>query len=695
MSEHRNETESRASEEPLLKGTSHKISRRGLLASIGAAGVVLAAGGIGRTSALPVSAAVGTVTASVYGGGGDGSTGVEHGIWNVREQGAHGDDVHDDTVAIQSAIDQCAAAGGGIVYLPPGVYKVTDTLMLHTGVTLEGAGVGAWDIPFPNRTKLPAASELRFTGTGAKTYSLTYATDLFPSGGVLTHTDTLPDHQDAVYSLTNFRLGDAAPGQAATVRPFSVAVYVPKGSQFAAIRHLRIVPNFDGLNGYNNKTTFALGDEWDVGLYLDNAQDIAVHNVQVVGYWRIAANLIGAGGLGTEYNNAGAERNRFYDCVFQGLTGVCVRGGDLYRSLAFGGTAGNYTLDIPWWSSSPLDAAGRIKFGSKTLDYTSTSVSGDRMTLYGLTIDPALQGKVGDEVRISPYSTGYAGSTYINCYIAGLEHASKRAASHNAIGLGVSKNIELSGTSLRGFKFISCTIQGHEDVLLHLHEAFDIQFIGSYFESGARYDGKLGGGRMIAAPWRNTTQARGPYPSGQTNNVYFLATECSSVDKAPKFKRQSSVRYTDTGFFNPRYMFDSYETMPQTSETDFLLKAPLSARTKLQNGEGKDALAVTPGANVEIFGAINQVSGPMVLESKNGHELRVQGDVKLRLAATGDAVLSANVLPMQDGTASLGEAAQRWKQLHVTEGIVMMTPDGSKTYRLSLNNDGTLRTELV
>ncbi|MBD2865104.1 hypothetical protein [Paenibacillus oceani] len=48
-------------------------------------------------------------------------------------------------------------------------------------------------------------------------------------------------------------------------------------------------------------------------------------------------------------------------------------------------------------------------------------------------------------------------------------------------------------------------------------------------------------------------------------------------------------------------------------------------------------------------------------------------------------MMDYNVLPMQGGAASLGEAAQRWKQLHVTEGIVLTTPDGSKTYRLSIN----------
>ncbi|MFA6176159.1 MAG: glycosyl hydrolase family 28-related protein [Phycisphaerae bacterium] len=37
------------------------------------------------------------------------------GLWDVRDFGAVGDGRHKDTQAIQSAINACAASGGGIV----------------------------------------------------------------------------------------------------------------------------------------------------------------------------------------------------------------------------------------------------------------------------------------------------------------------------------------------------------------------------------------------------------------------------------------------------------------------------------------------------------------------------------------------------------------------------------------------------
>ena len=60
--------------------------------------------------------------------------------WNVRDFGAKGDGVAADTVAVQRAIDACAAAGGGKVLLPGGTY-LCGGLLLKSGVDLHlGAG---------------------------------------------------------------------------------------------------------------------------------------------------------------------------------------------------------------------------------------------------------------------------------------------------------------------------------------------------------------------------------------------------------------------------------------------------------------------------------------------------------------------------------------------------------------------------
>ena len=87
---------------------------------------------------------------------------------NVKSSrfGAIGDGAHDDTAAIQAAIDSlvveqrlgvdAANAAGGTVYFPPGKYRVTTSVVLdsargHQNVTLLGAG--------PNASVIAAADD--------------------------------------------------------------------------------------------------------------------------------------------------------------------------------------------------------------------------------------------------------------------------------------------------------------------------------------------------------------------------------------------------------------------------------------------------------------------------------------------------------------------------------------------------------
>lgn len=56
---------------------------------------------------------------------------------------AKGDGESDDTIAIQSAINACGLAGGGIVFFPPGVYCVSTLYVRYSNVTLKGSGMSA------------------------------------------------------------------------------------------------------------------------------------------------------------------------------------------------------------------------------------------------------------------------------------------------------------------------------------------------------------------------------------------------------------------------------------------------------------------------------------------------------------------------------------------------------------------------
>jgi hypothetical protein len=58
---------------------------------------------------------------------------------SVREFGAVGDAVSDDTAAFQRGLDALSKAGGGTVYAPPGRYLFKGTINVPAGVTLRGS----------------------------------------------------------------------------------------------------------------------------------------------------------------------------------------------------------------------------------------------------------------------------------------------------------------------------------------------------------------------------------------------------------------------------------------------------------------------------------------------------------------------------------------------------------------------------
>lgn len=58
--------------------------------------------------------------------------------WNAAEMGAKADETTDATAAIQAALDAAGKAGGGVVELPAGRYRVNGNLAIPAGVTLQG-----------------------------------------------------------------------------------------------------------------------------------------------------------------------------------------------------------------------------------------------------------------------------------------------------------------------------------------------------------------------------------------------------------------------------------------------------------------------------------------------------------------------------------------------------------------------------
>ena len=103
---------------PRRDGGNERGVRRRLLAGLTASAVV----GLHRSAVASASTAAGSRDVKAFGAVGDGKT--------------------DDTRALQAALDDAAANGGGAVIVPAGTYS-TRTLTIGTAVHLIGAGMEA------------------------------------------------------------------------------------------------------------------------------------------------------------------------------------------------------------------------------------------------------------------------------------------------------------------------------------------------------------------------------------------------------------------------------------------------------------------------------------------------------------------------------------------------------------------------
>ena len=97
-----------------------------------------------------------------------------YGVFNPLSYGAKGDGRTKDTVALQKAIDSCAATGGGMVYLAPGRKFLAGTLVLKPHVEFHLAG-GSQLIASPHRDDFRQwgsllfalnSSDIHISGTG-------------------------------------------------------------------------------------------------------------------------------------------------------------------------------------------------------------------------------------------------------------------------------------------------------------------------------------------------------------------------------------------------------------------------------------------------------------------------------------------------------------------------------------------------
>lgn len=553
-----------------------------------------------------------------------------------------------DWAAIQAAINT-----GKRAFIPKGIYYISDTLILDNGQQIEGEGTDVWEQLW---TQLPKengrGTHLIFYGTGAKIWTSPGITSQRVSGGVIPNPEA--SELATEYPLTTFHNANASSGVASTPKTYSAGIYVKPASHGWGVRNLRLHPNFDGINGYNNPSLLTLADDWDFGIFADNAPYGSVMNVQSVGYWRTA-------GIYQMCVNRPGVQAQGYGCIYdqintQGRVGFLMRGGDTYRPLQ----ATASTIDIPWQDDHPFPNVGSFTSNTGEHFYTSTSkvidgTFGAVLRFAGLPSNLIVGGI--SQIRTSS-GFGLGGLVISRSLITGLEHTSGNRASSFALGVGVSTALEISG----GFRqpYISQTyIQSREDVVLHCHNIGDLRFSQCQFEGNGQK------GRMLASP-QDINNTVVPYASGDTN-ISLYQCHSAGVDMFPMVPRSfTQSQFTLGGFFNPRRIQNQDYQMPDSDSMDmtpmltqnFRVNLPVGRQFLIRNSALSNIITVNEGSG-SLSLSIGQLSfppaGAAFINAGAGQVMNLRQGTTIIWQITA----AGSFLPGTDATQNLASAAAR------------------------------------
>lgn len=592
--------------------------------------------------------------------------------------------------SIDWAAWQAAINTGKVIYGTDNAYVITDTLTPVSGGGIIGLGVGKWVSGYTATfaPDITTGTTFLMYGVGNKKYTVDCVSNMDVSGGVVSnpssedpYTTTAPASS---YDLLDFTNGDANGATRATLKPFSAAILMPE-TGCVRLENFRIVPYFNGLDGYKDIANTGLGDEWDVGIWSRASFGNEYRNLQVVGYWRKTAllktNIPVSGTLAAQ-----GEDENYYHCRFQGFKGVSIRAHDVFRITAVTSS----TIEIPWSASHTFETSGVLRSGGRNFTYSGLSVSGDKLVFTG--VSNASEATVGSTIRRNDIDNfGMAGTQFFDCYITSLYHHTHLLATSQYLSQPFSRPsecMEVSGEPVRGVQVHAGTIQGWDDVLIHLHDCGNMNFYSTYFESQPAYVTINGGNaigygaRMIAS--RQSTSSL-PYAAGNTRVLRMVGcSEGNGVDWGPVFNNYTGGRYNSgDGVFNPRDAFIDHKSLPEQSGGESRLVSQ-KGNARVVCGVGKTVL-------------LGPTSGDCNLQSNTG-SLNIRSGIRVRIGhADGTDWWLADtnkIAPVDDNVKAIGQPSNRCSVIYAGTGSINTSDETLKTRYDILNAERNAAIEI-
>lgn len=561
-------------------------------------------------------------------------------VVNVKDFGAVGDGQHDDTEAIQAAI----ASNCSVIFFPEGVYKTTENVSPNQGQTLVGCGTDYWDTHRPDAQRLLKSvahgTHLLFCGSGERKFAVQGISNERSPKTV----------SDTVCSFTDFTLRDAVGTSPATPKPFSVGVCLTHNS---GICGMRILLNFNGIKGYNDATSEALGDDWDVGLWVQDGNAALISNVQVCGYWRMAGTLLTEND-GSLTMRGNPERIRFINFFTQGVRGLLIRNMPQIEVLSNTTDsitiAANPTLQITAFSS----CIGTNSDGTRpVLTFTGSSTDDDgNVVLTG--VSPAITGALST-IRYPNIGNNFSNTVFENAWICSLEHTSQKDSTE--LGLPLSFAFEVDGFPVRNLVFINTKIQTVNDFGNSLFGGCnDFKFIASEFE----------GGELVAY---STSES----PAHATENLRIVGSMISDSVGLSGFNPRSA--YIDSEQFPTQWGSDAFR-IKNWRNGDIEIQYPDGARAFLVQKDG-GINVYRKGISSSIFkieqsGNVSYIANAFSIDT-------IENGAALRIYASKNAEFGGNISPITDNAQSIGTGAKRWSEIFAGTGTINTSDERAKT----------------
>jgi hypothetical protein len=305
---------------------------------------------------------------------------------SVKDFGAVGDGVTDDTAAIQAAITAVAAAGGGVVFVPRGTYVISSTLNIPATVYLRGEGEGhnfstgvgvAWG------TSPTYVTRLLWGGGLVASSMVAFADGVFDAG----ISDIALDGARSVANITTWQADfNASTFLVPTLNGIHSTSNLRIHIERVAIQNVNVGVLFDsapghvnGFNIYEGLTVFTC----NIGLRMFGLSTAAIANhsftnLAIIGYYNRGVDFL-----------AWVDSNHFENCYF--ATSIVPSVMVWYNSTVPGSTNGvgfNNFLNVITDLNNPSPGDNGMR--SVVCGYTEPGYSYMTGFISGTNVDPSL-----------------------------------------------------------------------------------------------------------------------------------------------------------------------------------------------------------------------------------------------------------------------------------------------------------------